>query len=43
MKNGVPYDVAFSLPAEDRFAYVVILAGFEGQLFLWDQMRWKER
>jgi hypothetical protein len=39
----VPFDVAFSLPPEERFAYVVVMAGFEGNVFLWDEMRWKER
>jgi hypothetical protein len=43
VKSGVPYDVAFSLLPEERFAYVVVMARFEGSEFLWDQMRWKER
>jgi hypothetical protein len=31
--HGVPFDVAFSLPREDRFAYSVIFGRFEGGKF----------
>lgn len=42
VKNGVPYDVAFSLSAPERFAYVVIFGGFEGNDFCWNELRWKK-
>jgi hypothetical protein len=42
VKHGVPFDIAFSLAAEDRFAWVVIFAGFEGRVYDWDQGNWQE-
>jgi hypothetical protein len=43
VKNGVPYDVAFSLPEADVAAYGIIFGEFEGNEFSWATMSWKER
>ncbi len=37
VSNGVPYDIAFSLPEDERLAYVVILAEFQGLTFNWSK------
>ena len=45
MKNGVPYDIAFSLGEADIAAYAIIfgeLASDENK-FNWDMMRWEKR
>jgi hypothetical protein len=31
VKNGVPFDVAFSLPVDERLAYVVVFGTLEGR------------
>ncbi len=38
----MPFDVAFSLAAEDRLAWVVALGRFDGREFDFAAMRWKE-
>lgn len=43
MRNGVPYDVAFSLPDNERTAYAIIFAEIEGSEFDWNLMRFKEQ
>lgn len=43
MKNGVPYDVAFSLPPALRLAYAIAFGQFEGGKFDWGRMQWEER
>lgn len=43
IKNGVPYDVAFSYTAEERFAACVVMSEFEGKTFDWEAMAFKER
>ena len=43
VKNGVPFDVAFSLDAETRSAWCIVFAGFEGAQFDWDAGHFKER
>ncbi len=43
MKNGVPYDVAFSLSPVDVTAYGIIFGEFEGNLFDWGCMAWKDK
>ena len=40
VKNGVPYEAAFELDAEERMAYLVIFAEFQGAKFDWRAMRW---
>lgn len=42
VKNGVPYDVAFSLPAEERVAYMIIFGELEGGKFDWARMDWEK-
>jgi hypothetical protein len=41
VKNGVPFNVAFSLEPDERMAYVVILAEMRGETFDWDASRWE--
>jgi hypothetical protein len=43
VKNGVPYDVAFSLPDADVAAYSIIFGEMEGQKFNWQGMVWEKR
>ena len=42
-RNGVPFDVAFSLSEEERLAFVVILGTQDGNTFDWPAMRWSRR
>jgi hypothetical protein len=42
-RNGVPFDVAFSLSQEDRLAWVVALGRLDGGEFDFAAMRWTER
>lgn len=41
VRNGVPFDVAFCLPADERLAWVVAMGRFEGLEFDWATRRWK--
>ena len=43
VRNGVPFDVAFSLPADERMAFVVALGTLDGRVFDWRAMRWNSR
>ena len=43
VRNNVPFDVAFSLDPETRFAYAVILARFEGSDYDFATNKWKPR
>jgi len=43
IRNGVPFDVAFSLPADERLAWVVALGTLDGGEFDFLSMRWKDR
>lgn len=43
MKNGVPYDVAWSWDESERLAAVVCFGGFEGNKFSWRDGRWLTR
>jgi len=38
----VPFDVAFSLPEDERLAFIVALGTLDGREFDWAVMRWKE-
>jgi hypothetical protein len=38
----VPFDVAFSLPEDERLAFAVALGTLEGRVFDWSALRWKE-
>lgn len=42
VKHGVPFDVAFSLPDDERLAFVVVLGTLNGGLFNWETLRWQE-
>jgi len=42
VKNGVPFDVAFSLSEIDRQAYIIILGELDGQKFNWASMKFEE-
>jgi hypothetical protein len=41
IKNGVPFDVAYSLDEEELWAYSIVFAQFEngGKEFDWSSMR----
>jgi hypothetical protein len=39
----VPFDIAFSLPADERLAFVVALGSLDGGVFDWHAMQWKVR
>jgi hypothetical protein len=39
----VPFDVAFSLPEDERLAFVVVLGTLEGRVFDWPSLSWKDR
>lgn len=38
----MPFDIAFSLPADERLAWIVILGTLDGRSFDWDAHRWKD-
>jgi hypothetical protein len=40
VKNGVPYDVAFTLQPESVAAYGIIFGEMEGQRFDWNSFSW---
>ena len=42
-RNGVPFDVAFSLTPDERLAWVVALGRLDGNEFDFTTMSWKER
>lgn len=43
VKNGVPYDVAFSLNEIDRLAHMILLGSFEGNEWDWNRMMWSPK
>jgi hypothetical protein len=43
VQHGVPFDVAFSLSAEERMAFVVVLGRLAGGVFDFATLRWQER
>jgi len=43
VKNGVPFDVAFSLEIEDRLAWVVAIGTLDGGAFDFGAMRWRDQ
>ncbi len=43
IRNGVPFDVAFCLSAEERLAFVVALGRLDGHEFDFAALCWKER
>jgi len=38
----VPFDIAFSLPDDERFAFAVAFGTLNGREFDWSTLRWKE-
>lgn len=40
VRNGVPFDVAFSLPADERIAFVVTFGTLDGRVFDWEAQSW---
>ncbi len=38
----MPFDVAFSLPDDERIAFVVALGSLDGRRFDWNRMEWDE-
>lgn len=42
VRNGVPYDVAFSLSDTERAAYCIVFSKFEGAKFNWDTMTFED-
>ena len=40
-RNGVPFDVAFSLSPEERLAWVVAVGSLDGRAFDFDVMKWE--
>jgi hypothetical protein len=41
VKNGVPFDVAFSLDDEERLAWVVVMGQLSGREYNWTARRWE--
>lgn len=39
----MPFDVAFSLDAEERLAWVVALGTLDGGVFDWTTLSWKQK
>ncbi|MEJ0016751.1 MAG: hypothetical protein WDN25_09305 [Acetobacteraceae bacterium] len=39
----MPFDVAFSLPVDERLAFVVALGTLDGREFDWRSLHWKTR
>ena len=42
VKNGVPFDVAFSLDDVTRAAWSIVFSQMEGHKFNWSTMRFEE-
>jgi hypothetical protein len=42
VRNGVPFDVAFSLSVSERLAWIVALGCLDGREFDWSTMRWSD-
>jgi len=42
VRNGVPFDVAFSLPSDERLAWIVAVGTLQGRQFDWPTLSWKE-
>lgn len=38
----MPFDVAFSLPEDERLAFVVAIGTLDGREFDWPNVMWKE-
>lgn len=42
IKNGIPFDVAFSLSPAKRIAFAIKFGQLDGNKFNFDTMRWEE-
>jgi hypothetical protein len=42
VRNGVPFDVAFALPQDERLAWVVAIGRLDGLEYDWDTQHWKK-
>jgi hypothetical protein len=40
VRNGVPFDVAFSLDAGERTAWVVVFGELDGRVWDWSAIGW---
>ena len=38
----MPYDIAFTLPLDERIAHIVVLGTLDGFEFDWNALRWKQ-
>lgn len=38
----MPFDIAFSLPPDERLAFVVVMGTLDGRVFDWDRLGWKD-
>ena len=38
----MPFDVAFSLPDDERLAFIVAIGTLGGQVFDWQTLSWKD-
>jgi hypothetical protein len=43
VKNGVPYDLAFNLEDHELLAHVIVMGGFEGNVWDWNSMDWEPK
>lgn len=39
----MPFDVAFSLPVDERLAFIVALGTLDGREFDWGSLLWKDQ
>ena len=39
----MPFDVAFSLPEDERLAFVVVIGTLDGREFDWPGVAWKDQ
>ena len=42
VKNGIPFDVAFSLGPAEKVAYCVVMGELNGSSFDWETMSWRK-
>ena len=42
VRNGIPFDVAFSLDQDERTAWIIVLGELNGRVWDWGAMRWVE-
>ena len=39
----MPFDVAFSLPEDERLAFIVAIGTLDGREFDWSSVTWKDK